>query len=122
MTRGMRLLAIAVALLLFAAPARAQWKSVEAVEIKGAYGLIIVPENWNGGLFIYAHGYSADQRIIAPFPSDLTPGNVLNEVGTLFQASIIGAKRVRVGHHHLSVGRLVREGLDQGHRICAATS
>ena len=54
----MRCLAIVIVLLAAAVPARAQWKSVEPVEIKGAYGLIIVPENWNGSLFIYAHGYS----------------------------------------------------------------
>ena len=58
MDRRMRCLAIAILLLAVALPARAQWKSVELVEIKGAYGLIIVPENWNGSLCIYAHGYS----------------------------------------------------------------
>ena len=33
-------------------PAAAQWKSVEPVTLKGAHGVIIIPENWNGGLFI----------------------------------------------------------------------
>jgi len=82
---------IAIALLVAAAPGWAQWETVETVEIKGAYGLIIIPENWNGGLFIYAHGYSADQRIIAPFPPDLTPANFLTKMNMLFQATIIPA-------------------------------
>lgn len=76
-------------LFLVPVPAHAQWKSVETVDLKGAYGLIIVPENWNGGLFIYAHGYTADERLVAPFPTDLTPGNFLTKVDTLFQATII---------------------------------
>jgi hypothetical protein len=42
-----------------------------------------VPENWNGSLFIYAHGYSADQRLITPFPPDLTVGNFLGKVNML---------------------------------------
>lgn len=87
----MRIASMALALLLLAVPAWAQWRSVESVEIKGAHGLIIVPENWNGGLFIYAHGYSADQRILVPFPADLTPGNFLDKVNLLFQAAIIPA-------------------------------
>jgi hypothetical protein len=36
--------------------ASAQFRTVEAPTIKGAYGLIMIPENWNGSLFIYAHG------------------------------------------------------------------
>ena len=87
----MRTLVIALALLAVAVPGRAQWKTVETVEIKGAHALIIVPENWNGGLFIYAHGYSADRRILAPFPSDLTPGNFLSKMNMLFQATIVPA-------------------------------
>jgi hypothetical protein len=43
-----------------AVPAAAQWRTVDTFTIKGAHGLIVVPENWNGGLFIYAHGYSRD--------------------------------------------------------------
>jgi hypothetical protein len=80
---------IVIILIAVAVPARAQWKTVEPVEIKGAYGLIIVPENWNGSLFIYAHGYSADQRLITPFPADLTIGNFLGTVNMLFQATLI---------------------------------
>jgi hypothetical protein len=89
MDRRMRRLAILIVLLAVALPARAQWKSVEPVEIKGAYGLIIVPENWNGSLFIYAHGYSADQRLITPFPPDLTLSNFLGKTNMLFQATLI---------------------------------
>src|SRR5262245_55697776 len=90
MGHRMRCLAIVIVLLAVALPARAQWKSVEPVGIKGAYGLIIVPESWNGSLFIYAHGYSADQRLITPFPPDLTLGNFLDgRVNMLFQATLI---------------------------------
>jgi hypothetical protein len=39
--------------------------------------------------FIYAHGYSADQRIVVPFPKDLTPANLLSKVNMLFQATLI---------------------------------
>ena len=90
----MRITIASVALALALAlgdPAAAQWKTVEPVDLKGAHGLIIIPEDWNGGLFIYAHGYSADQRIVAPFPKDLTPANFLTKVGMLFQATIIPA-------------------------------
>jgi pimeloyl-ACP methyl ester carboxylesterase len=86
----MRIVLLACVLSLCAVgPVAAQWRSVETVEIKGAYGLIVVPENWNGGLFIYAHGYTADHRVIAPFPTDLTPGNFLSRVSQLFQATLI---------------------------------
>jgi hypothetical protein len=84
------ILLLSFILLAVPGPVRAQW-TIEPVEIKGAYGLIIVPENWNGGLFIYAHGYSADQRLVAPFPSDLTAGNFLSKVNLLFQATVIPA-------------------------------
>jgi hypothetical protein len=88
----MRFVLLSLALLAaVAGPASAQWKTIEPVELKGAYGLIIIPENWNGGLFIYAHGYSADQRLVAPFPSDLTAGNFLQRVNLLFQATAIPA-------------------------------
>ena len=80
------------ALLLFSAlvsPAVAQWKTVDTFESKGAYGLIIIPENWKGGLFIYAHGYSADQRLIQPFPPDLTLLTGLTKLNVLFQATLL---------------------------------
>jgi pimeloyl-ACP methyl ester carboxylesterase len=92
MTPAMRSACVACVLVFVLAvawPAAAQWKSVETVALKGSYGLIIIPENWNGGLFIYAHGYSADQRLVAPFPSDLTPDTFLSKVNVLFQASLI---------------------------------
>jgi pimeloyl-ACP methyl ester carboxylesterase len=74
---------------LAATPAVAQWERVETVELKGAYGLVIVPDNWNGSLFIYAHGYSADSRLIQPFPQDLGPANFLEKTNTLFQATLL---------------------------------
>jgi len=87
----MRILVAALALVtVLAAPSSAQW-NIETVDLKGAYGVIIVPENWNGGLFIYAHGYSADQRLVTPFPTDLNPGNFLSKVNMLFQATVIPA-------------------------------
>jgi pimeloyl-ACP methyl ester carboxylesterase len=67
-----RLVALAALfLLLSTGPAAAQGLTVDTFTIKGAHGVIIVPENWNGGLFIYARGYSADSRIIEPFREDL---------------------------------------------------
>lgn len=66
------------------------FETVEAVTIKGAHGLIIVPENWNGSLFVYAHGYSADERLLQPFPSgDLTLGDLLGQLPLLFQAVVL---------------------------------
>ncbi len=87
-------LVTALALLLATvAPARAQF-TVETVALKGAYGVILVPDNWNGSLFLYAHGYSADQRLITPFPSDLGPGDFLTldpngRVNLLFRATVL---------------------------------
>ncbi|HJQ83079.1 MAG TPA: DUF6351 family protein [Candidatus Binatia bacterium] len=92
MTRIGTLLAAAVlAAALGPVPAAAQFETVEAFELKGAQNLIIVPENWNGSLFIYAHGYSADQRIIAPFPTDITPANFGTKLPTLFAATALPA-------------------------------
>ena len=54
----MRTLGLAALVVLVASSAPAQ--TLERVHLKGAYAQIIVPEPWNGGLFIYAHGYSAD--------------------------------------------------------------
>ena len=48
-----------------ASPAAAlTFRAVEPFREKGAFDLVIVPEPWNGGLIIYAHGYTADQRTI----------------------------------------------------------
>jgi hypothetical protein len=49
----------------FAAP------TIENVTIKGSHARITVPEDWNGSLFIYAHGYTADERIVRPIPDDI---------------------------------------------------
>jgi pimeloyl-ACP methyl ester carboxylesterase len=71
MTRRLAVVALVLALVLaLAAPAAAQFATYETVTIKGANGVIFIPQNWNGSLFIYAHGYSADARILAPFPAD----------------------------------------------------
>src|SRR5262249_24178386 len=69
----MRLLLMFLAVTIGSAAAQ----TVEHVTIKGAYGLIRVPKDWNGSLFIYAHGYTADQRILAPVPDHLTPATVV---------------------------------------------
>src|SRR5204862_7994269 len=61
-----------VALVLLAVSAGvAGARTVESVSIKGAYGVIVVPDDWNGGLFLYAHGYSADKTILRPIPESL---------------------------------------------------
>jgi len=79
---------VVLALLLTSGSAHAQWQTVDTFTIKGAHGIIIIPENWNGGLFIYAHGYSADERIIEPFPPDLTPAN-FGQLNFLYQAVVL---------------------------------
>jgi pimeloyl-ACP methyl ester carboxylesterase len=84
-----RLLAVFLFVLAGVSPASAQWATVDTFTIKGAHGLIIIPENWNGGLFIYAHGYSADERILQPFPPDLTPANATSKLNLLFQAVVL---------------------------------
>lgn len=75
--------------LLAAVPAAAQWRTVDTFTIKGAHGLIVIPEDWNGSLFIYAHGYSADRRLLQPFPADLSADNFLQKLDQLFQASVL---------------------------------
>src|SRR5262249_54963294 len=72
-----------------AIPARAQWRTIEAPTIKGAYDWIVIPENWNGSLFIYAHGYSADSRLLKPFPTDVSLGDFQQKLDTLFQATVV---------------------------------
>jgi hypothetical protein len=72
-----RLALAALCLVALAGPVTAQsFRVVDAFQEDGAYSLIVVPEEWNGGLFIYAHGYSPDQRTIVPYPTDLTPENI----------------------------------------------
>ena len=62
----MRSALFAIALLLLPHPGTVHAQTSETFEIDGAYGWISVPANWNGSLFIYAHGYTADQRLIGP--------------------------------------------------------
>ena len=57
--------------LLVLATTSAAAQTVERVEIKGAHALITVPEPWNGSVFLYAHGYTSDERILAPIPDKL---------------------------------------------------
>jgi hypothetical protein len=71
--------------------AAAQFRTVETVEIGGAYDLIAIPADWNGSLFIYAHGYTADERFLAPLPDDLTLGNFTEKLPLLLQASVLPA-------------------------------
>lgn len=82
---------VVIAWLACVVPASAQWSTIEAPVIKGAPGLIIVPDNWNGSLFIYAHGYTADDRFVQPLPDDVTPGNFTSKLPQLLQASVLPA-------------------------------
>ncbi len=59
-------LALVFAALVRPAPGGAQGLKTDTPTIKGAHGLILIPQNWNGSLFIYAHGYSADERLLQP--------------------------------------------------------
>ena len=52
-----RLAAVRVASALLSGSAAAQ-NTVERVTLKGAQDMIVVPKDWNGGLFIYAHRYT----------------------------------------------------------------
>src|SRR5262249_2021366 len=73
---GSRRLALALgfAAIALVAPAAAQGlKTVDTPTIKGAHGLILIPQNWNGSLFIYAHGYSADERLLQPLDANHLP-------------------------------------------------
>src|SRR2546425_2520733 len=78
-----RLAAAVVAFALLSGSAAAQ-NTVERVAIKGAQDMIVVPKDWNGGLFIYAHGYTADKRILAPISEDVSKVNTLLLPGLLF--------------------------------------
>jgi len=61
---------VLVSMLLLAATS-AVAQTVEHIEIKGAHALITVPEPWNGSLFLYAHGYTSDERSLAPIPDEI---------------------------------------------------
>lgn len=74
--------ALALAALLATTPATA---GVEHVVIKGAYAKIQVPDDWNGSLFIYAHGYTSDGRIVGPIADDLAQVNLVLYPGLLFE-------------------------------------
>jgi hypothetical protein len=81
----MRLLALTFFLVTAAAgPAGAlTLDAAEPVTIKGAHGLILVPAGWRpetGGLFLYAHGYTADPRTIRPYPADITGDNLTTKL------------------------------------------
>src|SRR2546428_11242157 len=76
-------LAPVVAFALLSGAAAAQ-NTVERVAIKGAQDMIVVPKDWNGGLFIYAHGYSADKRLLAPLPADPSKAPLLLLPGLAF--------------------------------------
>ncbi len=78
-----RLAAAVVAFALLSGSAAAQ-NTVERVAIKGAQDMIVVPKDWNGGLFIYAHGYSADKRLLAPLPADPSKAPLLLLPGLAF--------------------------------------
>src|SRR5262245_41973709 len=92
-----RLLAALILCLVSTVPAAAQWKTVDTFTIKGAHGIIIIPNKWNGSLFIYAHGYSADQRLIQPFPADLTFANYSTKLNLLFQSVVLPTLGALVG-------------------------
>jgi hypothetical protein len=73
---------VAFAALLVATPGAA---SVEHVVVKGAYAEIVVPDDWNGSLFLYAHGYTSDERILGPISDDLAQVNLVLYPGLLFE-------------------------------------
>ena len=62
---------VLLAVLCAAVASMAFAQTVEHVAVKGAYAKITVPQDWNGSLFLYAHGYTADARILAPIPDDI---------------------------------------------------
>lgn len=56
------------AVLILLAATSASAATIERIELKGAHALVVIPDDWNGSLFLYAHGYTADGRILAPIP------------------------------------------------------
>jgi pimeloyl-ACP methyl ester carboxylesterase len=84
MRRGTWLAVSALSVTLAARPAAAlTLDAAEPVTIKGAHGLFMVPAGWKpetGGLFIYAHGYTADPRTIVPYPADITGDNLTTKL------------------------------------------
>ena len=58
---------VALVVLLGAVSAHAlTFRAVEPFTVEGAFDLIIVPEPWNGGFFVYAHGYTPDPKSVVP--------------------------------------------------------
>jgi len=74
-----------LSVLLLASCARAAagaFRAVDAFVQRGAPGLIVVPEHWNGSLVVYAPGYEADwQARQKPYAEDLTPANIGTRLG-----------------------------------------
>jgi pimeloyl-ACP methyl ester carboxylesterase len=68
---------------LLAVTVTAAAQTVEHVEIKGAHALITVPRDWNGSVFLYAHGYTADKRILRPIPDRLVDATAVLWPGLL---------------------------------------
>jgi len=72
--------ALLLALMTRPAPAADAYQAVDAFEVEGAFGLIIVPASWNGSFIAYAHGYDPDYRNLKPYPDDITPANVATKL------------------------------------------
>jgi hypothetical protein len=79
-----RVLVLLFMLAVLAVAGRAGARTVEVFSIKGAQNAIVIPDDWNGDLFVYAHGYSADKRILAPLSPDLVGSNTLLLPGLAF--------------------------------------
>ncbi len=75
---------LVTALVLLISVAGVQAQTMERVTIKGAYGIISIPKDWNGSLILYAHGYTADKSILQPIPGNLTQANQLLIPGLFF--------------------------------------
>ena len=61
--------------------------SVEVVDIRKARSLIVIPDDWNGSSFVYAHGYSADSTAIQ-IPDDLTIDDYRGRLPLLLTAAV----------------------------------
>jgi hypothetical protein len=60
-----------IILLVAGAAASAAAQTVEHVVVKGVNARNTIPQDWNGSVFIYAHGYTADERILGPIPENI---------------------------------------------------
>lgn len=84
--------------------------TVERMTLKGAPGLIVLPEGWDpatGSLVIYAHGYSADRRLLDDPFADLT------KLDTLFLPSqlVLAPGRAVATTAFRSVGWYVKDAI-----------